>query len=272
MSRRAHYAWPLPPAIERRLGADSYGAQRIIHEDGHLLLILHEPPASNAALAGTAPARATRRHAVFLRQADGRWLHEGREGGERALIKLLDHYAAALAALEKQQAQADSSAMLFAVLNPLIPLVRAAGNLQAALQAARQAEPEDALLIDQRDRAVELARGLELLLADTRMMLDYRLAAVAEEQARATFAVTRAQHKLNTIAALTFPLMAIGAAFGMNLRSGAEDAPGWVFWALFAAGVALGLLLRGWVAGAPGRASAPPVSARPEPKGKRPPS
>lgn len=269
MSRRPHYPWQLPAAMERRLGADSYGAQRIIHEEGQLLLILHEPPAAAAQPAGT-PSGAVRRHAVFLRQADGRWLHEGREGGERVLIKLLDSYAAALTALEKQHAQADSSTALFAVLGPLIPLSRAAGNLQLALQAARQAEPDDALLIDQRDRAVDLARGLELLLADTRMVLDYRLAAAAEEQARATFAVTRAQHKLNTIAALTFPLMAIGAAFGMNLRSGAEDAPGWVFWALFAAGVSLGLLLRGWVAGAPQAPASPIAPKRAGPSAKKP--
>jgi hypothetical protein len=70
---------------------------------------------------------------------------------------------------------------------------------------------------------------------------------------------SRAQHKLNTIAALTFPLMAIGAAFGMNLHSGMENMPTWMYWAIFAAGIFMGVLLRGWVK-AP---VAPPVVARP---------
>lgn len=254
MSRRARYNWSLSPAIERRLGADSYGAQRVIHEDGQLLLILHEPPTASG-------PGSERRHAVFLRERGGAWLHEGREGGERGLLKLVDAYAAALAGMEKQHEQAQDTQALFNLMGPLIPLARAASNMQAALQSARQAEPDDALLIDQRDRAVDIARGFELLLADTRMALDYRLARAAEEQAQATAQVTRAQHKLNTIAALTFPLMALGAAFGMNLHSGAENQPDWVFWAIFAAGVALGLLLRGWVREGAG-ASGPAISAK----------
>jgi hypothetical protein len=238
MTRRIDYDWELPPALQQRLGSSSYGAQRVIHEEGHLMVILHEPPAGTGS---------ERKPAVFLRKPDGSWLHKGNNPGERALQKLLESYRAALSTFEIRHEAADTSEALFQILGPLIPLARAASNLQATLQAARDAVPEDALVTDMRDRAVEIARGNELLLADTRMSLDYRLAHAAEQQARAAMEVSRAQHKLNTIAALTFPLMAIGAAFGMNLHSGLENLPGWAYWAIFGAGIFFGMLLRGWV-------------------------
>lgn len=256
MTRRIDYDWELPPALQQRLGTSSYGAQRIIHEQEHLMVILHEPPTGTGS---------ERKPAVFLRKPDGAWLHKGNNPGERALQKLLESYRAALGTFEIRHEAAETSEALFQILGPLIPLSRAASNVQATLQAAREAVPEDALVTDMRDRAVEIARGIELLLADTRMSLDYRLAHAAEQQARAAMEVSRAQHKLNTIAALTFPLMAIGAAFGMNLHSGVENLPGWVYWAIFGAGLFFGVLLRGWVKAPealPLAAAAKPVLAR----------
>ncbi|WP_198084279.1 hypothetical protein [Variovorax sp. E3] len=238
MSRRIDYDWELPPALQQRLGSSSYGAQRIIHEQDHLMVILHEPPAGTGA---------ERKAAVFLRKPDGAWLHKGNNPGEKALSKLIESYRAALSTFEIRHEAADTSEALFQILGPLIPLSRAASNVQVTLQAARDAVPEDVLITDMRDRAVEVSRGIELLLADTRMSLDYRLAHAAEQQARAAMEVSRAQHKLNTIAALTFPLMAIGAAFGMNMHSGVENLPGWVYWVIFGAGLFMGVLLRGWV-------------------------
>ncbi|MDP9603118.1 UNVERIFIED_ORG: hypothetical protein J2W38_002907 [Variovorax paradoxus] len=237
-TRRIDYDWELPAEMQQRLGSSSYGAQRVIHEQGHLMVILHEPPAGTGS---------ERKSAVFLRKPDGTWLHKGNNPGERALGKLIESYRASLATFEVRHEAAENSEALFQILGPLIPLARAASNMQATLQSAREAVPEDAMITDLRDRAVEIVRGLELLLADTRMSLDYRLAHAAEQQARAANEVSRAQHKLNTIAALTFPLMAVGAAFGMNLHSGAENLPGWAFWAIFGAGLFMGVLLRGWV-------------------------
>lgn len=238
MARRIDYDWELPPEMQQRLGGTTYGAQRIIHEQGHLMVILHEPPASSGA---------ERKPAVFLRKPDGAWLHKGNNPGERALVKLLESYRAAFSTFEIRHQSAETAEDLFQILGPLIPLSRAARNMQDTLQAARDAVKDDPMLIDLRDHAVEIARGFELLLADTRMSLDYRLAHAAEAQARSAMEMSRAQHKLNTIAALTFPLMAIGAAFGMNLHSGVENMPAWVYWVIFAAGICLGVMLRGWV-------------------------
>ncbi|WP_236903856.1 hypothetical protein [Comamonas serinivorans] len=256
MNKRPHYNWPMSPEIERRLGS-SYGAQRAIAADGQVLLILHAPPRPGQ----------PRDHEVFLRlPAEGnaaRWMYEGQDGGQRELMRLLDDYVKILEQLEARHERAQTASELFTIIGPCIPLARAASNMQAALQAARDAAPDDQGLIDQRDRAVEISRGFELLLADTRMELDYRLALAAEEQTRATQEVTLAQRKLNVIAALTFPLMAIGAALGMNLHSGIEDVQGWVFWAVIAAGGMLGLMIKRWVGGPSVREAliSPPVAA-----------
>ncbi|MFM9925085.1 hypothetical protein VLK31_18980 [Variovorax sp. H27-G14] len=180
-NRRIDYDWELPPALQQRLGSSSYGAQRIIHEQGHLMVILHEPPAGTGA---------ERKPAVFLRKPDGAWLHKGNNPGEKALQKLLESYRAALSTFEIRHEAAETSEALFQILGPLIPLSRAASNVQATLQAAREAVAEDPLITDMRDRAVEIARGIELLLADTRMSLDYRLAHAAEQQARAAVEVS----------------------------------------------------------------------------------
>ncbi|MBS1160230.1 MAG: hypothetical protein H6R15_2649 [Proteobacteria bacterium] len=241
MSRRS-FDWKLPPAIEQRLGRDSYGPQRAIHEDDHLLLILHEPPISE----GNA-----REAAVFLRKPDGKWLYHGVDNGQYALGQLLERYEKQFAGLEQLYAKAKTAEQLFQVLDRALPLARAAGNLKEAMQAARELVKLDALLIDARDRTVDLARGMELLVGDSRLALDFRLARNAEEQAQFALAGNRAQQKLNVLAAWTFPLMTLAAVFGMNLRGGFENLPEIWFWLVFAVGIVLGMLAKGWVMRAP---------------------
>lgn len=245
MSRRS-FDWKLPPAIEQRLGSHSYGPQRAIHEDDHLLLILHEPPIS----AGNA-----REPAVFLRKPDGKWLYHGVDNGQYALGQLLERYEKQFAGLEQLYAKARSAEQLFQVLDRALPLARAAGNLKEATQAAREMVRQDPLLIDCRDRAADLARGMELLVGDSRLALDFRLARNAEEQAQFALAGNRAQQKLNVLAAWTFPLMTLAAVFGMNLRGGFENLPEIWFWLVFAAGVVLGMTAKAWVMHAPPEAA-----------------
>jgi hypothetical protein len=236
--KRPNFNWKLPPAIEARLGTESYGSQRAIHEDQHLLLVLHEPPAGD---------QDAREAAVFLRQPNGKWLYHGVDNGDFALKQLLDRYRAKLTALDEQGSKTVNADDLFQILDQAIPLARSASNMKEALQAAREMIKLDPLLIDARDQAVDLARGLELLVADARLTLDYRLARNAEEQVQASLAVNRAQQKLNVLAALTFPLMTLATVFGMNLRSGMENLPTLAFWGIFAVGIAFGLSVRRWV-------------------------
>lgn len=235
---RHNYNWPLPPAIEQRLGRHSYGAQRAIYEADHLLLILHELPL---------PEGHARQHAVFLRLPDGKWLHHGVDNGQHALGQLLERYEKLLADLDRQYGKAKTAEQMFQILDRALPVARAAGNMKEALQAARQAVKADSLLIDARDRAVDLARGMELLVGDTRLALDFRLARNAEEQAQLAQAGNRAQQKLNVLAAWTFPLMTLAAVFGMNLHGGFENLPAMYFWLVFAAGIVLGMMAKGWV-------------------------
>jgi hypothetical protein len=235
---RPDYAWQLPEAIERRLGRESYGAQRAIHEQQHLLLILHEPPQT---------ASGARDHAVFLRTPDGAWSFQGQPDGEPALQRLLDAFQERLSTGLAAYDQADDAADLFALIERARPVARAAGNLHAALQAAREAVKGDAGLITARDRAVDIQRGLELLLADAQLALNFRLAQQAEAQTRAALANHRAQEKLNTLAAWTLPLMAVAAVFGMNLLNGGETLGAWLFWAVLVAGMFVGWWVKVWV-------------------------
>lgn len=257
---RPNFNWKLPAAIEARLGKASYGAQRAIHEDDHLLLVLHEPPA---------PREPERTSAVFLRQPAGKWLYQGADNGEFALRQLLDRYRQRLAELDQHHAKAVTADDLFRILDLAMPLARAAANLRDALQSAREAVKADAVLIDLRDEAVGLARGLELLLADARLALDYRLARQAEEQVLAAQAVSRAQHKLNILAALTLPLMTLAALFGMNLPSGLESGRAPLFWALAASGLGLGLASRAWVKAGAVVTKTTPGKSLPQTKRKR---
>lgn len=251
--KRPNFNWKLPAAIEARLGTESYGAQRAIFEDEHLLLVLHEPPRAKSG---------EREAAVFLRQPAGKWLHHGVDNGAFALQQLLERYGKLLTDLDARYVKAANADDLFQILDQAIPLARAAGNLRDALQTARETVKTDRLLIDARDRAVELARGLELLLADARLALDYHLARNAEEQVRAALAVNRAQHKLNILAALTLPLMTVATVFGMNLASGLENLPALLFWGVFAAGLVLGLFAKGWVHPGKPAGKAPTPAAR----------
>lgn len=236
--KRPSFNWKLPKSIEARLGTESYGSQRAIHEDDHLLLVLHQPPAGGAK---------KREHAVFLRCPDGKWLHHGQDNGEHALGRLLERYQSVVVELEARHDKAASAEDLFQILEEAIPVARAAGNMKDALQTAREMAKLDQTLIDSRDRAVEIARGIELLVADARLALDYRLARNAEEQVQAAMAVNRAQQKLNILAAWTLPLMTIATVFGMNLQSGFEALPVVFFWGVLAAGIVLGMMSSGWV-------------------------
>ncbi len=253
--KRSQYKWTLPSEISARLGSESWGAQRAIFEAGHLLLILHLPPK---------PDGNAREHEVFLRQPDGKWLYKGVDRGEHALSGFLDNYRALFEQMESRFEKATSIDALFAVIDNLIPITRSSGNMKLALQAAREAIGNDAFIIDMRDRAVEIARGFELLLADARLALEFRVARSAEEQTRAAEIGNRAQHKLNLLAAIAFPLMSVSAVFGMNLRSGLEDLHIITFWLVFLGGVGLGLYVKGWVA------PPPPAKGGKQPPGKKP--
>src|SRR3569832_404722 len=56
--------WNLPEPIRARLGQKTIGRQRIIFEEGHLLIVLHKAPTA---------ADAEREGVLFWRTPDGNW-------------------------------------------------------------------------------------------------------------------------------------------------------------------------------------------------------
>ena len=83
-------AWNIPRIFRDRLG-ERVGRQRIMFADGHLLVILHEPPK---------PEETVRRGRLFWREPDGTWHSNSLGSGIRALQKHLDDYAEAVQSLQ----------------------------------------------------------------------------------------------------------------------------------------------------------------------------
>lgn len=221
----------LPDAISRRLG-DGYGRQRALIADGHLLLVLHEPPVT-----GTAE-RAGR---LFWRAADGFWRSDRGRHGVGEVKALIDGYRSAIDGLEDRIGTAESAEDWFTVLREVRPLSRAARHLHAALQQAREGIGDPAL-ISLRDAANEQERAADLVQGDAQGGLDFTVARRAEDHARA-------QHRLNVLAAVFFPITAIATIMGMNLQHGLEGGPVWWFWCVAALAFIAGFAVKGMVAG-----------------------
>lgn len=230
-------AWKLPDSIQNRLGQKSFGKQRAMIADGHLLLLLHQAP----------QPRQPERIGVFIwRRPDGSWEHSNGHVGFQVLVKHLGTYESAEDKLRQEYDQAEAAEDYFHVLEAIAPLRLAAQNLYATLQSAREGIPDDRNLIDARDLAYEITRSLELLQEDTKNALEFRIAQRAEEQTRLSLQAIETSHRLNILAAVFFPLTAVSCAFGMNLTSGLEGAPNTAFWLVLGLATAAGLWVRRW--------------------------
>ncbi|HSP43483.1 MAG TPA: CorA family divalent cation transporter [Luteolibacter sp.] len=230
--------WSPPEAIRSRLGQTTYGRQRAIAEDGHLLLVLHQPPGADDS---------RREGILFWRNPAGEWEYSRGTAGAGALKRHVQTYAELEGKLTHQYEQATSTTELFDLVESLTPLARAAANMYQALQAAREAIKGDTFLIEVRDLSYEVDRNLGLLLEDVRNAIQFRMAREAEEQARSGKEAVRASHRLNILAALFFPLTAIASLFGMNLAHGMDEQSPLMFWLVFVAGTCLGLAMKAWV-------------------------
>ena len=246
--------WQLPPALVQRLG-DSAGRQRALFADGHLLLVLHAPPNPDS------PERTGR---AFWRAPSGTWQSKALGDGPEALARHVAEFADRIDELERRWQSAASAADYYALLRALAPLHRTTRNLYAALQEARTLVPADRDLINLRDRAGEVERAVELLHQDVRNGLDYTIAHQAERQAERTYAMAVAGHRLNLLAALFFPVAALGSVFGMNLAHGLD---GWTtpahFWGVLGLGLVGGVLLARLIARPPARRDCEPGDRAP---------
>ncbi len=237
MTRR-DFSWPIPASITARLAEGSFGRQRAIAEEKHLLLVLHRPPD---------PKNPRQRDGLLaLRLPDSRWMADGSDSGEFQLNRLLTDYEEISEQMATAYQKADDALDYVAILRRVIPVARAAGNLREALQAGRELVRNDRLLLRLRDRSYEVARALELLRDDCRLSLDAVQARKAEEEVTQNAQARELQSKLNRLAAFTFPLMAISTIFGMNLSHGLESVGVGLFWLVAFACLCIGLLLGRW--------------------------
>lgn len=205
--------WQVPQKFRHRLGR-SPGRQRVMESDGHLLIVLHEPPDADDD---------TRNGRFFWRDPSGNWMPKALRHGDHSLGELLAEYDRAIDGLDDREQRADSAEEYFDILRDLNPLVRAANNVYTTLQKAREAASDDRELILLRDAAYAMARRVELLAADTRHGLDYRIALRAEEQAEHSQQMATSAHRLNLLVAFFFPLATLAGIFGMNLHNPLED-------------------------------------------------
>jgi hypothetical protein len=164
-------------------------------------------------------------------------------------VRHLAEYADLIDRYDRQEDEAVSVSEYFAVLEDMSPLARAVRNLHAALQDAREKMPDDRDLINARDRAYELERSADLLLADVRNALEFAVAKKAEEQAAASHQMAVSSHRLNMLVAFFFPIATLTAIFGANLSHPLEKLipPPYAFFAVLATGLILGCGLAGYL-------------------------
>jgi hypothetical protein len=235
---RPDYDWKLPEKIIVRLGQSSYGRQRAIFEENNLLLVLHSPPEIKSY---------KRETVVFLRQPTGVWKWNGRDDGMGRLKRLLLAYEEQSGKFLEEFQKADTSNHLFELLTKLNSVKRAANDLYNTLQSGRDHVKVDNELIEARDRAYEISRNCELIYLDAQTALNFKIAKNAQDDADAAKLVLKAQHKLNILAAIFFPLTALTSIFGMNLPSGFDKFGPVSFWLVFICGLIIGSMFKGWV-------------------------
>jgi hypothetical protein len=226
--------WAVPERFRQRIGTKA-GRQRAMVDAGHLLLVLHALPN---------PGDQEREPRVFWRAPGGEWKGTGVKGNGLAALKAhIEEFREAVHDLDEKIDAAASASELFHVLRAGTPIARSARNLHRAMQEAREGV-DDKEVISLRDSAGEVERSADLALVDAHNALEYLETRAAEEQTKLAVKAAEAQHRLNLIAALFFPITALGSLLGTTLHSGLENQPPWVFWTMFVSAFAVGFLVR----------------------------
>ncbi|MDQ8190629.1 hypothetical protein [Roseibacillus persicicus] len=221
--------WELPAAILNRLGPEP-GRQRLMDEDGHLLLILHQVPQASDDEVRTA--------ALFWRQPDGTWKSTPQPGGLSALEEHLKAYREKIHHLDAMEEKAANPSDYFEVMQEVQPVLRATRHQLEVLQAARQARKDEAALIGLRDSAAVLERAIDLAAGDAKAGMDFSLAKSAQEQSQAAHRSNVEARRLNRLVAFFFPLATLVSFFSMENTGQVLGSP--MSWGVVAAGVLFG--------------------------------
>lgn len=217
--------WNLPAGMLEQLG-EYAGRQRAIIGDGHLLLILQALPQRG---------ESDRDVRCFWRKPDGTWLSHPRAGGVPALDRMLKEYEDKIEELEEAENAAKVSVEYNAVLEELIPILRAVRGVHRSISQAQSRFPKERNLLLWRDDTFELERLAELAYQDAQQGIHFIAASQAERHTRAT-------NRLNTLIALFLPTNTLAALFGMNLHTGMEQhRMAWLL--VLVAGTAIGIAM-----------------------------
>ncbi len=249
--------WSVPKIFRDRLG-NKVGRQRVMFADGHLLLILHAPPA---------PDERHRQGRFFWRSPDGIWKSSSLSDGIKALDRHLEQYLQLLQKLETDEDRAQTADDYFPILQAIAPLHRSAGNMHDTLQQARELAGDDRDLILCRDHSYVIERSIELLWTDAKNGLDCVIARRAEEDAQNSRQMACAAHRLNVMAAIFFPIATLATIFGMNLKHGLENVGPGLFWVVLIVGVLIGTAVKGAIVGTPQNRSSDHRQLRKDPQG-----
>lgn len=226
--------WALPEIFRRRMGED-VGRQRLMREEGQLLVILHQIP--------RAEDKGRRAGIFFWVDDKENWKSSPEAGGRAVLRAHVEAYADRAKKLDELLEKTSCAEEIHEVIDQAVPALRAARNMAEVLQELRMALPDDGKVLTIRDSAVGVERSMDLLVQDAKSSLDFLIAKSASEQAAAAASAIEEARKLNRLAAFFFPLVTLAGIFGINRPSEVLSYNGLI--ALCAAGLALGAL--GWV-------------------------
>lgn len=216
----------LLPEIWRPRVGYRVGRQRLLEEDKNLLIILHELPGSEEI------------DWFFWTTLEG-WESAPHAGGLGNLTTLLKAYEARVDELEKLLAKASSVEDYYQILEAEIPVGRALKQICSILERARKLRKKDRELLHLRSIAEEIEQELALVEEGARLGMEAVAAESAEKSRRSAELEARQALRLNYLAAIFLPLMAIASLLGMNVPTGFEDTPG-LIWKAILAGLTIG--------------------------------
>lgn len=202
--------WDIPQNLRKRIGK-TIGRQRTVQADNHTIILIQQAPNANDK---------TRKGACCWIAPDGQMkFHPANENFDA----LFNGYRKKLDQLEADYKTADSAVKYFKILEEITPIHFAAIRMASALQSARELVSNNRQVLLWRDETFEIERESEILQNCAKNALDYYQAKSVEDLSKITYSLSITSHRLNQIATIFVPLMAIAGLFGMNIHNGLED-------------------------------------------------
>jgi Mg2+ and Co2+ transporter CorA len=232
--------WKLPESLLMQLGVLS-GRQKCLNDEGHLCLVMHEPPSGEGS---------TRQRVLAWLAPEGEtWKFSSSKRIAPSFDTLLSAYEQHVDELEDtiDELEDPSLESLHSFLRSLAPLSRSLKNLSVVLDQAVVHCDDQRSLLESAEKAHALIRQCELMQFELQNDLQLRTHLNLEAQSRHQEEIAAAGRRLNLVVATFLPLTAVASVFGMNLLSGYEELPQPFFWLIVLGAVAAGFGLSRFV-------------------------